>query len=269
MPPEARPATKLKLVETGAATRPPSINANPAPSPEIEESVGIEVFRTVDRMREALAAQLTGGISPAALALAFFDWSIHLTAAPGKQMELAWKTARKAGRFATYVLASTIDHDAPPCIEPLPGDHRFAAEAWKRPPFNLLSQAFLLQQQWWHNMTDEVPGIVPHHEHVVSFVARQLLDVYSPSNNPFTNPEVIDRTLNSGGMNFVQGVQNWLEDVSRVAIGRPPVGTESVVVGRDVAVTPGKVVFRNHLIELIQYAPVTETVMAEPILILP
>jgi poly[(R)-3-hydroxyalkanoate] polymerase subunit PhaC len=269
MPPEARPATKLKLVETGAATRPPSINANPAPSPEIEESVGIEVFRTVDRMREALAAQLTGGISPAALALAFFDWSIHLTAAPGKQMELAWKAARKAGRFATYVLASTIDHDAPPCIEPLPGDHRFAAEAWKRPPFNLLSQAFLLQQQWWHNMTHEVPGIVPHHEHVVSFVARQLLDMYSPSNNPFTNPEVIDRTLNSGGMNFVQGVQNWLEDVSRVAIGRPPVGTESFVVGRDVAVTPGKVVFRNHLIELIQYAPVTETVMAEPILIVP
>ena len=110
---------------------------------------------------------------------------------------------------------------------------------------------------------------MPHHEDVVSFIARQLLDMYSPSNNPFTNPEVIDRTLNSGGMNFVQGVQNWVEDVSRVATGRPPVGTESFVVGRDVAVTPGKVVFRNHLIELIQYAPVTETVMAEPILIVP
>ena len=214
MPPLAKPATKLKLVETAAAIKLPSINANAAPLPEIEESTGIEVFRTVDRVREALAAQLTGGISPAALALAFFDWSLHLTLGPGKQIELAWKAALKGRRFATHVLASTIDRDAPPCIEPLPGDERFAADAWKRPPFNLLSQAFLLQQQWWHNATREIPGIVPHHEDVVSFIARQLLDMYSPSNNPFTNPEVIDRALNSGGMNLVQGVQNWVEDVS-------------------------------------------------------
>jgi polyhydroxyalkanoate synthase len=269
MIPLAKPVTKLKLVETAAAIKLPSINANAAPLPEIEESTGIEVFRTVDRVREALAAQLTGGISPAALALAFFDWSLHLTLAPGKQIELAWKAALKGGRFAAHVFASTIDRDAPPCIEPQPGDERFAADAWKRPPFNLLSQAFLLQQQWWQNATREIPGIVPHHEDVVSFIARQLLDMYSPSNNPFTNPEVIDRALNSGGMNFVQGVQNWLEDVRRVATGRFPVGTESFVVGRDVAVTPGKVVFRNHLIELIQYASVTETVMAEPILIVP
>lgn len=269
MSPETRPATTLKLVETGATAEPASNLVKPPPSPKNDEDVGIEAFRAIDRMREALAAQLTAGISPAALALAFFDWSIHLGVSPGKQIEIAWKAARKAGRFAAHAIASGVDRDAPPCIEPLPGDNRFAAEAWKRPPFNLLLQCFLLQQQWSRDATTGIPGIVPHHEDVVSFLARQLLDMYSPSNNPFTNPEVIDRTLSSGGMNFMQGVRNWIEDASRLATGRPPVGAESFVIGRDVAVTPGKVVFRNHLIELIQYAPATETVVGEPILIVP
>jgi polyhydroxyalkanoate synthase subunit PhaC len=106
-------------------------------------------------------------------------WFIHLAAAPGKCMELAWKASRKAGRLGTYILAtSTIKH-VPQCIEPLPGDNRFASEGWRRP-----AQAFLLYQQWWHNATHEVPEIAPHHEDVVSFGARQLLDVFSPSNVP-------------------------------------------------------------------------------------
>jgi len=151
----------------------------------------------------------------------------------------------------------------------LPGDYRFTAEAWRKPPFNILAQTFLLNQQWWHNVTHEVPGVSPHHQDVVSFGARQFLDMLSPSNNPLTNPEVIARTAETGGMNFVQGLRNWAEDLGRVATNAPPVGTEDFAVGRDVAVTPGKVVFRNHLIELIQYAPATPTVFSEPILIVP
>jgi polyhydroxyalkanoate synthase len=104
---------------------------------------------------------------------------------------------------------------------------------------------------------------------VVSFPARQLLDVFSPSNIPFTNPEVIQKTVESGGANLLRGFQNWLEDVGRVATARAPVGTENFVVARDVAVTPGKVVYRNHLIELIEYAPMTKTVIAEPVRIVP
>ena len=87
--------------------------------------------------------------------------------------------------------------------------------------------------------------------------------------NPMTNPEVIARTIRSGGMNLIQGFQNWVEDATRLADGRPPVGAEDFVVGRDVAVTPGKVVLRNALIELIQYAPATPTVYPEPVLIVP
>lgn len=234
-----------------------------------DEALGLEAFGAIDRMREALSAQLSGGLSPTALALASLDWWLHLATAPGKRLELGYKAGRKAGRLASYLAAALIDADTPRCIEPLPGDHRFSAEGWRKPPYCFWAQSFLLGQQWWHNVTHEVPGVSRHHEEVVSFAARQLLDVVSPSNFPFANPEVIEKARATGGANFIQGAYNWLEDCSRLLSVRPPVGAEDFVVGRDVAVTPGKVVYRNHLIELIQYTPTTETVFAEPILIVP
>lgn len=91
----------------------------------------------------------------------------------------------------------------------------------------------------------------------------------SLSNNPFTNPEVIARIRATGGMNFVKGWQHWLEDQSRRLSGQPPAGAADFVPARDVAVTPGGVVFRNHLIGLIQYAPAPEKVHPEPVLIVP
>jgi len=241
----------------------------PPSKPQGELESGREAYRSLDRIREAFAGQLSGGISPAAIALALFDWSIHLASAPGKRLELTEKAARKAVRLFNHVHSTCTTADAAPCIEPLPGDNRFRADGWRQPPFCFWAQAFLLNQQWWHSVTHGVPGVVPHHEEVVSFGARQMLDMFSPSNIPFANPEVIDKTMATGGANFVQGVRNWMEDVSRLMTGRPPVGAENFVVGKDVATTPGKVVFRNHLIELIQYAPATETVFAEPVLIVP
>ncbi|PTM40649.1 alpha/beta fold hydrolase [Bosea sp. 124] len=233
------------------------------------DALGLEAFAAIDRMREALGAQLSGGLSPTALALAFFDWSAHLAAAPGKRSELAWKAARKTGRLMSHLAACGLGAGAPACIDPLPGDDRFRSEAWSQYPYNVWSQSFLLTQQWWHNATHEVPGVTPHHEDVVAFAARQLLDMVSPANSPFTNPEVVAKTVEAGGANLVSGFRNWIEDAARQAAGEPPLGAEDFVVGRDVAATQGKVVLRNHLIELIQYAPTTETVQAEPILIVP
>ncbi len=250
-------------------TRPTSPTSEVIPGQYEHEPLGLEVFRSFDRVYEALIAQITGGLSPAALSLAFFDWSIHLTGAPGKRAELVYKAAKKNLRLLGYLANAAIDRDAPPCISPLPGDQRFRHESWQEWPYRFWSQAFLLNQQWWHNATREVPGVTPHHEDGLSFTARQILDVFSPSNLPFANPEVLKKAQELGGANFVRGFQNFLEDVSRQTTGRPPVGVESFVVGRNVAVTLGRVVYRNHLIELIQYAPATDTVFAEPILIVP
>jgi polyhydroxyalkanoate synthase len=124
-------------------------------------------------------------------------------------------------------------------------------------------------QQWWHNATTGIHGVSRHHEDVVSFAARQLLDIWSPSNNVFTNPEVLARTVHEAGENFRRGMLNLIQDWDRAAGAKPPVGAENFVVGRDVAVTPGKVVLRNRLMELIQYTPTTPSVSAEPILIVP
>ena len=162
-----------------------------------------------------------------------------------------------------------INPDCEACVELAPNDKRFAGDAWRGWPFNAISQGFLFTQQWWHHATTGVKGVSAHHEDVASFVARQMLDVVSPANFLLTNPEVLEATFQQGGMNLVRGAVNFWEDQRRAVEGQRPVGTEAFQVGRDVAVTPGKVVARNRLMELIQYAPATDGVYREPVLIVP
>ncbi len=224
---------------------------------------------TLDRLLHAAIGRFTLGLSPASLLEAYSDWAFHLALAPGKQAELLQKAVRKAVRFWTYAARQAAEPATPCCIEPLPQDRRFQAEGWQKPPFNLIYQSFLLTQQWWFNATTGIAGVSRHHEDVVSFAARQLLDTVSPSNFLATNPEIIEATLSQGGQNLYRGMLNAIEDWERAIAGREPVGTEAFAPGKTVAATPGKVVFRNRLIELIQYAPATETVYAEPVLIVP
>jgi polyhydroxyalkanoate synthase len=214
-------------------------------------------------------APLTGGVSPVALVQAYSDWAQHLALSPEKQLELARKWMRQWSRFLGYCIGACTDPHCPACIEPLPQDKRFAGEAWQRWPFNGIYQGFLLTQQWWHAASTGVSGVSRHHEDMVSFAARQLLDVFSPANFLWTKPEVLERTAREGGANLVRGALNLAEDWRRRMAGERPAGAERFEVGRDLAVTPGKVVFRNRLIELIQYAPATPTVRPEPVLIVP
>jgi polyhydroxyalkanoate synthase len=224
----------------------------------------------IDRSLHATIARLTFGLSPAALSKAYFDWATHLAVSPGKRLQLIDKATRKAIRFANYAFHAAAEGGKTSCcIEPLPQDRRFEGADWQKSPYNLMYQAFLLQQQWWHNATTGVRGVSKQHENMVEFVSRQLLDMVSPSNFLITNPEVLRQTVSKGGMNLVAGWRNFVEDWERSISGKKPVGTEDFEVGRDVAITPGKVVYRNRLIELIQYAPATGKVRPEPVLIVP
>lgn len=232
--------------------------ANPAPAlqPNLDCAVNAQQVR------------FTQGLSPASLGGAYMDWLIHLTSSPGKQQELVRKALDKSMQIGVHAFKHATGQ-CQPCIEPLPQDKRFAAPEWQQWPFNLIYQSFLLNQQWWHNATTGVPGVTAHHERLATFGARQLLDMFSPSNFLPTNPEVLAETLKTGGANLLKGAQNLSREALRQASNAPYPGTENFRPGQAVALTPGKVVFRNHLIELIQYSPQTPTVFAEPILIVP
>lgn len=232
--------------------------------------VHTSLYEAMDKGLKAAQAQLTGGLSPIALAAGYADWALHLSSAPGKQLELVEKAGRKAWRLASYAAFCANKPEAlETCISPLPQDRRFTGEDWRKWPFNVISQAFLLNQQWWYNATTGIEGVTSQHEDEVTFAARQVLDVFSPSNFALTNPEVLAKTFSEGGMNLVRGWRNLIEDVSRANTGKRPAGLDDFEVGRNMATTPGKVVYRNHLIELIQYAPTADKVRPEPILIVP
>jgi polyhydroxyalkanoate synthase len=224
---------------------------------------------SIDHILPAFVAKFSGGLSPMAMGAAFADWGIHLALSPGKQTQLVGKAVRKFWRYFELCMATLPDGRGRHCIEPLPQDQRFAAKEWETWPFPLIWQGFLLQQQWWHNATTGVTGVTKQHERAVEFMTRQILDMLSPSNFLFTNPVVQKQTLETGGMNLAKGAMNFVDDVARNLAKAPPAGAEAYEVGRNVAVTPGKVVFRNRLIELIQYAPLTAEVQAEPILFVP
>jgi len=270
-----RGAGKTHLVAVAAH---PAIRSKsaviPIPPPEpsfIGDSYASTAFaEIVDRSVHAATARFTAGLSPMALIGAYMDWAAHVAFAPGKQMRLVEKAVKKSIRLANYAGRRALRRDGvEPCIVPLPQDRRFVGKAWQDPPYDIIYQSFLLTQQWWHNAVTGVRGVTKPDENVVAFATRQFLDVLSPSNFPLTNPEVLDRTRAENGMNLVRGFQNFAEDWDRAISGRPPVGAEQFEIGRNVAATPGKVVYRNRLIELIQYSSATASVRPEPVLIVP
>ena len=229
----------------------------------------IEPPTSIDRLLHSLLGRFTFGLSPNSLTLAYADWALHFAQSPGKWMRLSEKSLRKQARLTNYAVRSLLDADTPPCIEPLPQDRRFRDATWQRWPFRFIYQAFLLQQQWWHNATTGIGGVQPHHEQVVTFSMRQLLDFISPVNFIATNPNVLDATMREGGMNLLRGAMNFIADAERSLENKPPPEARQFIPGQQVATSKGAVVFRNQLIELIQYAPHRQEVHAEPILIVP
>ncbi len=221
-----------------------------------------------DRMLHAGMGKVFG-LSPASLGLAYADWLTHLALAPGKQAELVRSAWDKGALLSAFMRCQVLGHDhAACCAEPMPQDRRFTDEGWQQWPYSFYEQMFLRAEQWWQEATD-VRGITQHHAAVRPFMARQTLDMFSPLNFPLTNPRVVKATAEQGGFNFFRGAQNFMGDWLRLATGQPAAGMEKFKVGDNIAVTKGKVVYQNRLIELIQYEPATKDVYAEPVLIVP
>ena len=218
----------------------------------------------LDRLVHTTAAPLTGGLSPVSLSLAMADWAWHLGVSPGRQLELA-ALATQLARDTLQTSAGDGD-DAP--AGDADDDPRFRHEAWRNWPFNVLRNGFRNSEAFWREAA-RVPGMTAHHAEMTQFFARQCLGMMAPANWLPTNPVVLRDVAESDGSHLVKGAMHWLSDVSGVPDAHEAAEAQRFAVGRDVAVTPGKVVFRNRLIELIRYVPQTASVYPEPLLIVP
>ncbi|WP_392536716.1 PHA/PHB synthase family protein [Legionella sp. 227] len=218
-------------------------------------------FSFLTQFFQANLGKVTAGMSPAALRIAFFSWLVQLEQSPGLLLELALYPAVHAHDCINNVL----------CVDRAAGgkDVRFHKESWQAMPWRLLAEHFLQIEDWWRRATTQVPGLPKPVERTVSFWARQFLDAWSPSNFVWTNPDLFYETIHSNGFNLISGTEIAIQDMLDRLTGALPAGAEEFIPGKGVAITPGRVVFQNHLIELIQYEPQTKTVFKEPILIIP
>ncbi|CAM3000394.1 alpha/beta fold hydrolase [Legionella anisa] len=226
-----------------------------------EVSTPDDFFLFFTRLVHANLAKWTMGISPAAIGSSYSTWLWQLAQTPGLLSELAAYPLVHANDCINNIV----------CVDRAAGgkDVRFKKDSWQPMPWRLFAEGFLQVEDWWRRATTNVPGLPRPVERTVSFWARQWLDALSPSNFVWSNPDLFNEALRTGGLNLTQGSQIALEDWLEKLTGTPPTGSEHFIPGQQVAITPGRVVFQNHLIELIQYESQTKTVYKEPILILP
>ncbi|MEO7775453.1 MAG: alpha/beta fold hydrolase [Steroidobacteraceae bacterium] len=220
---------------------------------------------SMTRLLRVQLATVTGGLAPDVYATAWWDWFLNVNKhPPTRQLILQDAVAKAMDHWSFFIKAA-----AGQPVSPVEGDARFAHAAWSQWPFNVLAHGYRNYTDWWEKAWTQVPGLSVESERTLQFMARNAFEVFSPANYLGTNPELLEVTRAEAGQNLVRGFSNWLEDLERTIGKKPAAGTEDFVVGVHVAATPGKVVLRNDLMELIQYSPQTDTVYAEPILIVP
>ncbi|WP_428661336.1 PHA/PHB synthase family protein [Reyranella sp.] len=209
---------------------------------------------------------------PMKLTQTFMDFTARMLADPNRllqaQMELWAQYMKLWQTTAQRLMGQTVE----PVAEPVKGDKRFTDPAWKdEVVFDYLKQSYLLTARWLQGTVKEVEGIDDKTAQKVEFYTRQFIDAMSPSNFALTNPQVVKATMESKGENLIKGLQNLLTDLERgkgtLAIRQTDM--KAFKVGENVATSPGKVVFQNELIQLLQYAPATEQVYQTPLLIVP
>jgi polyhydroxyalkanoate synthase subunit PhaC len=202
----------------------------------------------------------------------FSEVAQHWLADPGKASATQSALMRDYFQLAGATAQRMAGTGALPVVTPEPGDNRFNDPEWSRNPyFDFWKQAYLITTRWLEQVLDETEGLEERTRQRAEFYLKQLASALSPSNFPMTNPVVLRETLSSNGRNLVDGMANFMRDLDKsgdvLSISQTDV--EAFEVGRNIATTPGKVIFQNDLVQLIQYAPTTDSVHATPLLIVP
>ncbi len=217
----------------------------------------------------------TPNADPLNIGTAFFEMTAKLIANPAGLMQAQigfWQDYMTLWQATARRMMGTPDVAAAPVIQADPKDKRFKDSSWKENEvFDFIKQSYLLSARFVQDVVGQAEGLDRKTAQKVDFYSRQFIDAMSPSNFLFTNPEVLRKTAETGGENLLRGLNNLLGDLER---GRGKLAIkmtdpDAFRLGENIAVSPGKVVFQNELMQLIQYAPSTEQVARRPLLILP
>ena len=209
---------------------------------------------------------------PFNMASAYMEAMFSLWRNPSVLVEAQQDYFKNSLKLWQYSMNSIMGVESEPVIEPQKGDNRWRNKDWNEiPVFDYLKQSYLLGAKCVQDVVQGMDDLPEKDARKLSFFTKQYLDALSPSNSPITNPQVLKTTIEQKGKNLVAGLQNFIEDLGKsngslqIAMTDP----EAFTLGKNVAVTRGKVVFQNRLFQLIQYAPVTEKVYKRPLLIVP
>jgi polyhydroxyalkanoate synthase len=202
------------------------------------------------------------------IARAFMDLYARMLANPWKLAETQTKMFWDYAALWQSTMLRMLGKEVPPVAGPAEGDNRFREADWQdRFLFDYIKQSYLIAARHMRDAVSSVEGLPEETQKKVNFYTRQYIDALSPSNFALTNPQVLRETLQSGGQNLLRGLNNLLADIERGGIRMTD--EKAFKLGVNVATTPGKVVFQNELMQLIQYAPSTETVFKRPLLVIP
>jgi len=242
---------------------------------ETAKSLANVAERSQKLLADFLQKQAAGDQSdmdPLKVGQAFLDMTARMMADPSKVFEAQMALWQDYMRLWQSTAQKFAGNNTAPVIEPDPGDRRFKAEEWHTNAlFDYLKQSYLLTARWMQSTVDEVDGLDETTAKKVDFYTRQFIDAMAPTNFAMTNPDVVKATLESGGENLINGLENLIEDLER-GKGRLNIrmtDPDAFQVGGNIAVTPGKVVFQTDLMQLVQYSPTTEEVMRRSLLIIP
>lgn len=232
------------------------------PSPSSLDDLARRLAAAQSHWQETWSEQSHGAESP--IGVLAHALSRALTTAPHKLIDLRSKYF--AAQFELW-RSVVLDRSLEGAASPLTGDPRFRAKEWRELPwFDYVRRSYELSARWVEDLIDAIPLEAPERRRI-EFFGRQFVDAAAPSNFAFTNPEVIRLALETGGESLAKGLRNLASDIDK---GRLTMTDESgFALGRNLALTPGAVVFQNDLIQLLQYTPATATVYQRPLLIVP
>ena len=228
--------------------------------------------RQTSEMSDKGAAAGPNSLDPLNIGGAFMEMTTRLMADPTKLMQANMELWQDYTNLWQNAATRMMGGEADPAITPDPGDRRFKDASWNENDiFDYIKQSYLLTSRWLQSIVTGVEGLEAKDAQKVDFYTRQFIEALSPSNFVLTNPQVLAATAETGGENLINGLKNLLEDLDE-DFGRLNIrmtDDDAFEVGVNVAESPGKVVFRNDLMELIQFAPSTKTVCQTPLLIIP